>query len=89
MILHIERLDAVVTMSKILKMKAIHNCVFRCPKDFCAVVTMSKILKMKAIHNLPRYSPNVCGAVVTMSKILKMKAIHNWHTRAFCRASLL
>ena len=38
-------------MSKVLKMKAIHNyCIIR-PKCNTAVVTMSKVLKMKAIHN--------------------------------------
>ena len=38
-------------MSKILKMKAIHNLVEEIHKAGQAVVTMSKILKMKAIHN--------------------------------------
>ena len=38
-------------MSKILKMKAIHNICSCVPSPISAVVTMSKILKMKAIHN--------------------------------------
>ncbi len=38
-------------MSKILKMKAIHNIVRSASYSSNAVVTMSKILKMKAIHN--------------------------------------
>ena len=38
-------------MSKVLKMKAIHNmCMYATPLPG-AVVTMSKVLKMKAIHN--------------------------------------
>ena len=41
----------VVTMSKILKMKAIHNDEARRKEIEKPVVTMSKILKMKAIHN--------------------------------------
>ena len=46
-----EELHAVVTMSKILKMKAIHNVSCRSTLTSEAVVTMSKILKTKAIHN--------------------------------------
>ncbi len=38
-------------MSKILKMKAIHNGKDVLSGVGSAVVTMSKILKMKAIHN--------------------------------------
>ena len=38
-------------MSKIEKLKAIHNYVRSFPKYFYDVVTMSKIEKLKAIHN--------------------------------------
>ena len=44
----------VVTMSKILKMKAIHNILHQVDGLVKPVVTMSKILKMKAIHNMLR-----------------------------------
>ena len=44
--------DDVVTMSKIEKMKAIHNLRQIYVKNMIDVVTMSKIEKMKAIHNL-------------------------------------
>ena len=37
-------------MSKIMKMKAIHNAI--CDKEnYLVLSTMSKIMKMKAIHN--------------------------------------
>ena len=42
----------VVTMSKIGKMKAIHNQERRVSAGAPDVVTMSKIGKMKAIHNV-------------------------------------
>ena len=38
-------------MSKIGKMKAIHNFALRWPLKHVDVVTMSKIGKMKTIHN--------------------------------------
>ena len=41
----------VVTMSKIKKMKAIHNHALTVMAKTFDVVTMSKIKKMKAIHN--------------------------------------
>ena len=45
------RTRAVVTMSKVVKMKAIHNFGFDIYEYADAVVTMSKVVKMKAIHN--------------------------------------
>ena len=41
----------VVTLSKIEKMKAIHNNMKTFIRFVCDVVTLSKIEKMKAIHN--------------------------------------
>ena len=38
-------------MSKVVKMKAIHNFGFDIYEYADAVVTMSKVVKMKAIHN--------------------------------------
>ena len=49
----------VVTMSKIGKMKAIHNREQRNYRRGPGVVTMSKIGKMKAIHNLASASVSV------------------------------
>ena len=67
----------VVTLSKIGKMKAIHNEV-EVPLDVVdTVVTLSKIGKMKAIHNQWLSFLLLRLTVVTLSKIGKMKAIHN------------
>ncbi len=46
-------------MSKILKMKAIHNLLANLSLMALAVVTMSKILKMKAIHNFSKYNKHL------------------------------
>ena len=66
-----------MTLSKIEKMKAIHNDGDPPCLGQADVVTLSKIEKMKAIHN--HYQPinNIISDVVTLSKIEKMKAIHN------------
>ena len=63
--------DAVVTMSKVRKMKAIHNVLQFGSSLFAAVATMSKVRKMKAIHNCPVYVRRDRVAVVTMSKVRK------------------
>ncbi len=70
----------VVTMSKIQKMKAIHNSFQTFAIASSTVVTMSKIQKMKAIHNHIKPRKTSKQTVVTMSKIQKMKAIHNMST---------
>ena len=72
-----EEVDDVVTLSKIEKMKAIHNLMLFFLKLYCDVVTLSKIEKMKAIHNTRICLMFHVIDVVTLSKIEKMKAIHN------------
>ena len=47
----VTRKGDVVTLSKIEKMKAIHNKVLIIHLKLLDVVTLSKIEKMKAIHN--------------------------------------
>ena len=76
-------------MSKVKKMKAIHNLAVHLDGDALAVVTMSKVKKMKAIHNDVLPILLEVEAVVTMSKVKKMKAIHNAHARAGCLLLLL
>ena len=79
----------VVTLSKIEKMKAIHNkSDLRMLKE-ADVVTLSKIEKMKAIHNRGLNTPELPGDVVTLSKIEKMKAIHNSHSSAMMDMKML
>ena len=67
----------VVTLSKIEKMKAIHNSSGFIYIIVTDVVTLSKIEKMKAIHNQKRSPSFKNSDVVTLSKIEKMKATHN------------
>ena len=70
-------LGDVVNLSKIQKMKAIHNCRLSHPAPRSDVVNLSKIQKMKAIHNGLTLSNARSHDVVNLSKIQKMKAIHN------------
>ena len=65
-------------MSKVGKMRAIHNRRSISRRRRSAVVTMSKVGKMRAIHNDGRLTLTHPVAVVTMSKVGKMRAIHNF-----------
>ena len=69
--------QAVVTMSKIQKLRAIHNGLLKEVMDFLTVVTMSKIQKLRAIHNTVFVFKVNLYTVVTVSKIQKLRAIHN------------
>ena len=64
-------------MSKVRKMRAIHNFGTLAEKEGNAVVAMSKVRKMRAIHNGERVEKHGLQAVVAMSKVRKMRAIHN------------
>ncbi len=68
----------VVSISKIGKMKAIHNFKTEFNSSDRGVVSISKIGKMKAIHNSSILLYNTIEGVVSISKIGKMKAIHNY-----------
>ena len=65
----------VVSGSKILRLKAIHNSPAIQCRQGSDVVSGSKILRLKAIHNCTR-SLDLSGVdVVSGSKILRLKAI--------------
>ena len=64
-------------LSKLRKMKAIHNCGLPVFTSNYGVVMLSKLRKMKAIHNHSLCRTTWLHGVVMLSKLRKMKAIHN------------
>ena len=44
-------MEAVISLSKIKNLKAIHNLIAKLTMTFIAVISLSKIKNLKAIHN--------------------------------------
>ena len=67
----------VISSSKVLKLKAIHNKELRLSIRHSVVISSSKVLKLKAIHNFETGGTMIAEVVISSSKVLKLKAIHN------------
>ena len=68
---------AVISLSKIKNLKAIHNYLPLSSSFPPAVISLSKIKNLKAIHNLIFTPLAISIAVISLSKIKNLKAIHN------------
>ena len=66
-----------ISGSKIMIMKAIHNQGRGFISDGQVVISSSKIMIMKAIHNFAIKFCYISLVVISSSKIMIMKAIHN------------
>ena len=68
---------AVSNVSKVINLKAIHNCFPLRLMYALAVSNVSKVINLKAIHNKASIILLLRLAVSNVSKVINLKAIHN------------